>query len=150
MPIDESEYNLYDSKGNSLDRLKDRNLHSSVRFDKGSAEIIIELNEERRISALGINHLKINASSIKAYGENSQDYLAEFVSKYRISASSDGSNYTEVKRGVILVFGDEVILDFDPRDTKYIKFEALSTVGFESDFPKYMNAKVRIANISLY
>ncbi len=143
-------YKAYDEVGNDLSVIKNDNIWRDHIFDGKSASVILELNEDTALCALGITHKKLSWADMRAKGEKTADYLQGFVSKYRISVSSDGKEYKEVKRGVIKVFGDEVILDFAPTSAKFIKFEALSTVGYESDFPKYLDANVRIANISIY
>ena len=149
-PIPEADYDVFGADGVALDVLKNRDLFDSVRFNTATPELTIVLREERAISAVGITHLKINNVVIKDRGERIPDYLSEFVSKYRISVSTDNVKYTDVKEGRILVFGDEVILDFDPINAKYVKLCVLSTVGGESDCPKYKDAPARISEISLF
>ena len=144
------EYDIYDNCGNDLSVLKSTNIWRDRVFEGKSAEVILELKNEQKISALGLTHKKLSWQDMRAKGEKTADYLQGFVSKYIISVSSDGKEYKKVKEGVIKVFGDEVILGFEPEVAKYLKFEALSTVGYESELPKYRDAKVRIANISLY
>jgi hypothetical protein len=149
-PIDESEYVVYDGEGTEYPVLTDKNLSTDVVFAGDTVTLTLDLRSPRTVGALGIAHLKIYNRMVHFEGYLTQELLKGFVSRYRISVSLDGENYDEVRSGRILVFGDEVLLGFEPREVKYVRLECLSTVGKESSVGEYSDAKVRISELSLF
>ena len=149
-PIPESEYEVIDGDGNKLDVLKNRDLLTDVIFDSATPRVTVCLKEKRRVSALGVCHLKMIGRIIRASGIPTPDYLKSFMSQYRISVSVDGISYDTVREGRILVFGDEQILDFEPREVKYVRLEGLVTVGGDSSVKKYEDAMMRLSEISVF
>lgn len=149
-PIDEGEYVICDENGSEQPILKDRNLSTDVVFPGETVTLTATLGAPRTVSAVGITHLKIYNHMVRNGGFKTPDLVKGFVSRYRISVSSDGENYDEVRSGRILVFGDEVLLGFEPREAKYVRLECLSTVGKESSVGEYSDAKVRISELSLF
>lgn len=149
-PIDESEYVICDENGTEQPILKDRNLSTDVVFPGETVTLTATLGAPRTVSAVGITHLKIYNHMVRNGGFKTPDLVKGFVSRYRISVSTDGEHYDEVRSGRILVYGDEVVLGFEPREVRCVRFECLTTVGKESSVKDYADATVRISELSLF
>lgn len=76
--------------------------------------------------------------------------VSEFVSQYRISVSCDGEHFTECKSGTIRNYGGEEILSFPSVEARYVKFEALSTVGKETGSLILGKKHVKIGELSIF
>ena len=61
------------------------------------------------------------------------------------SADSDA-----VAEGKLHAFSGVEVVSFSEIAARFLKFEALSTVGYESDVPRYMNAPVSIGELSVF
>ena len=66
-----------------------------------------------------------------------------------IYLSTDGVNYTECKRARVQILGSENIIEFNPAEARYVRFEALGTVGSASCIERYKSRAVRIANLAV-
>lgn len=115
-----------------------------------TAEIVIDMHAVRQVRGLGHYPVPVTRERLAASGAPAAMLMAQFVSRYRISASADGESYTECAEGVMRVFGGEEIIRFAPIAARYIKFEVLSTVGRAGDLPKYAHARPAIGELTLY
>ena len=64
--------------------------------------------------------------------------------------STDGVNYTTCDEGQIRVFSGEEVLRFAPCKARYVRFSVLSTVGAEGGLKRYADAKISIAELSVF
>ena len=115
-----------------------------------TASIVMDLGCRRRICALGHYAYHFVIKELREKGIPEPERLKSFVSRYRIGVSLDGKEYTTVAEGKMRAFGGEEFLSFPENAARFIKFEALSTVGYESDVPKYMDAPISIGELSVF
>ena len=71
-------------------------------------------------------------------------------SKYRISTSLDGKEYTLCTEGRMRRFALEDIIPLGKIKARYIKFEVLSTVGLEYGRANYVNASLHLGGLTVY
>lgn len=123
-----------------------------------TVSILIDMGEAREISAVGYYVRRFTKDWIK---ETSQDWKAEiggrmleiikrYVAQYAISTSVDGVQYTPVASGAIRAFGDEEILAFPTHVARFVRFEALSTVGEQSGIPSLRGTCPSFGELSVF
>lgn len=140
--------NLTDGK--DLSTLINGNPAQSVLFDSGNAEIVIDMGDERDVSALGHYAPITSSDGVRAQGIIESVPISRFALDYEISVSCDGVSYTSVKEGIFRAFGGEEIVRFEKCKARYVKLNVKSTVGKRSYFKKYENARLEIAELSLF
>jgi hypothetical protein len=114
-----------------------------------SASYVIDMKKTHTVSALGhyspfMDRKKL-VEDIKI-----ENVLARLTSEYEIAVSLDGKNFTTVKSGQIRVFSGEEVLSFEPREARYVRFTVNSTVGGAGTLEVYRDAKILIAELSLF
>ena len=114
-----------------------------------SASYVIDMKKAQTVSALGHYSEFINRREI-AEGTTIQDIISRLVSRYEIAVSLDGEEYTTVKAGQIRVFSGEEVIGFEPCLARYVRFTVISTVGGAGVLEKYRDAKISIAELSLF
>ena len=115
-----------------------------------TASIVVDMGQEREISAIGHYAHHFVTSELREKGMEASEYIQSFVSKFRVSVSFDGKEYTAVREGKMRAFGGEEIIDFKKTAARFLRFDVLSTVGRESCVPKYMDANVSIGELSIF
>ena len=114
--------------------------------DRGTAEILIDMKEEREISAFGHYPYRL----LRQNHSNTADIVASFVGEYSISLSSDGESFKTVAEGAIRVYGGEVIIRFSTQKARFVKFAVKSNVGKMIGYEKYANAGLRIGELTIF
>ncbi len=114
--------------------------------DRGTAEILIDMKEEREISAFGHYPYRL----LRQYHSNTAEIVASFVGEYALSLSSDGESFKTVSEGMIRVYGGEVIIRFPPQKARFVKFAVKSNVGKMIGYDKYANAGLRIGELTVF
>lgn len=115
----------------------------------GTAEIIIDMKQEQQISALGFY-------PPTAPKKNKEDptvkarFHSKNPSKYRISISLDGKEYKVCAEGRLRRFAIEDIIPLGDKAARFIKFEALTTVGHEYGRAKYVNSNLHLGGLTIY
>ena len=114
-----------------------------------SANYVIDMKKVQTVSALGHYSPFIDR---KLLDKNvaMQDIISRFASGYEIAVSLDGEKFTTVKSGQIRVFSGEEVLSFEPCAARYVRFTVNSTVGGAGTLEAYRDAKVLIAELSLF
>lgn len=120
--------------------------HSSL--DKAS--YVIDMKEERKISAIGHYTPYIKFKALSLSGIAPSDIIAGFVANYRISLSSDGKSFTECKSGRIRRYSGEEIIYIGEQRARYVKFEVLSTAGLESGWPQHLKKPIVIGELTVF
>lgn len=109
-----------------------------------TADIVIDMKQARRVSALG------HYTPILAQANDKKDrvILASFAAEYEILTSLDGSEYTSVCDGFVRTYGGEVLLHFPETTARYLRFKVKSTAGAVSEYPQFIDAKLTIAELT--
>lgn len=139
------------------DEVSGQDADSIIRFnpdapwsaDKKSASIIIDMKREYNISALGFYPPTAPAKA-KDDIQIKPRHHKKNPSKYRISTSLDGKKYTTRAVGRLRRFATEDIIPLGEHNARYIKFEALTTVGYEYGRADYKDAPVHIGGLTVY
>jgi hypothetical protein len=151
IPLDSSNFCAWDTvTGADASAVLDGN--PSIAFDSTAttASVVIDLQQAHRVCALGHYAKRFTKDWIKETESKSTEIGKSFVSSYAISTSMDGISYTQCAAGKIRVFGDEQILSFPAHEARYIRFDALSTMGKESDRPELADSSVTIGELSVF
>ena len=114
----------------------------------GRASILIDMKEEKIIAGLSHYPFPVMRETLKGISVPAK--LAEFPSEYRISASTDGMNFTECDHGVFRVFGGEEIIPFAECEARYVRLEIFSTIGRVGGLPAYKDASLAIGEITIF
>lgn len=115
-----------------------------------TADLIFDLGEEKTVSALSHFPKWMEAFKIKEEGLQPCDKIKELPSKYRISVSRDGENFTRIASGLFRIFGWEETIRFAKLKARYVRLEILSTVGKEWEREEFLDAKLAIAELTLW
>lgn len=100
---------------------------------------IIDLGDVHTISAIGYHRHKI------PYNDLTQ--VKALLNRYCYSFSMDGTSYTTSYHGVITNYGSEQIHRFPTVSARYIKIEAISSVGSDAGD---LNSFPKIGELTLY
>lgn len=114
------------------------------------ATYVIDMKEEKSIAALGFYTPYIRRIELERAEIDTRVVIAGFVSKYRISVSCDGVNYKECTDGYICRYSGEQMIGFEQTKARYLKFEALTTVGQESWRPQYAECPLILSELSVF
>lgn len=114
------------------------------------ATVDIDLGEPMRVAAVGYYPHIVLRGKDKGPEWTTSDESASLVSRYAVYLSTDGENYTECKRARAQILGSENIIEFNPTEARYVRFEALGTIGSDSRIEKYRSREVRIANLAVF
>ncbi len=114
-----------------------------------SATYVIDMQKEQTFSAFGhYAPYEIRQELTKA-GLQPHCAFVRFVSRYELSASSDGINYTKFYSSQMREFGGEEIIRFAKQKARYVKFRVISTAGAEWR-DEFADAHIKIAELSLF
>jgi len=150
-PIDPSEFTAADEEtGIDAHTIVDNDPNTVWTNDRQTASIVIDMGKHHTVSAIGHLAPPVLKSQLKPLGIPDSEVIRRFVSRFRLSSSTDGQNYTVVLNGVMRNFGGEEILRFDGHKARYLKFEALSNVGMESRLEKHISDSTAISLITVY
>ncbi|MBE6597604.1 MAG: hypothetical protein E7641_08060 [Ruminococcaceae bacterium] len=133
----------------------------------GAATYLIDMKEEKTVSALGHyapfinrkafkeaeNCAPVSAKIVAKIGREKNfklvTALSRFVSKYEIWTSRDGENFEKCFDGQIRCFSGEDIIRFSPVKARYIKFKVLTNTGTEWR-PSFDDLTLHIAELTVF
>ena len=115
-----------------------------------TCSILIDMHDQRQISGLGHYPQLLDNGQLNLAGLTTSDAVARFPYAYRISTSWDGKCFKPVASGVFRIFSGEDIIRFEQHTARFVKLEILSTTGANSERSAYKNAKIAIAELTLY
>ena len=81
---------------------------------------------------------------------NKPETIACFMSRYEYLTSIDGISYQPACQGIVRLYGSEHIAEFTPREARYLKLRALSSVGSETRKAQFQNTPVAIGALRIY
>lgn len=148
-PIDMSRTRAF-SNGEEIATVINGNPLDPWYSDEITPTVTIDLGEEKLISALGYYPAIILRDASKGAEWTTSMETASLVSRFTVSASTDGESYTELASCVSQNLGAEHIVEFAPTECRYIRFTVLGNVGLDSGLKQYADRKTRIANLSLF
>lgn len=112
----------------------------------GEAEILIDMKEEKDISALGHYPYRL----IRSAGVDSTLIVASFAGEYEVSVSKDGKSFKKAAEGAIRVYGGEVIIRFDRTKARYLKFKVKSNIGKMIGYDRYQGLGLKIGELTVF
>lgn len=164
-PIDKTGFTVTElESGKDASVLVDDDPFTNWESEFGAATYLIDMKEEKMISALGHYTPYTERSKLKERAVISQKIVNElgrerrpevptaisrFVGRYQILVSCDGENFTLCDEGSVRCFSGEELLRFTPCKARYVKFKVLTTTGKEwrSSFD---DLTLNIAELSLF
>ena len=149
-PIDKSEFRIYDECGVSADALIDDDVHTNWQSEDGTATLTVDMGRVRRVRALGEYAPLIDIQKLRAEKIPEDMPKCSFAVDYVISASVDGENYEICDTGLFRAFAGEDIIEFAPREARYVRLEIKSTAGKRYGIKPYSDAPLKMAEISLF
>ena len=112
--------------------------------------IVIDMKKVQEVCAVGhVAPIMIRRPLMDA-GVDIAKKTAEFVGRFRITTSCDGESWEDGTERIARMFGREEVYRFSPRKARYVKFEVLTSLGVESDWPQLADATVSIAELSVF
>ena len=117
--------------------------------DERHPTLTIDMGEEKQISAIGCYpHVVIRQN--RPVGWNTRDEAKHIVTRFKVQASLDGENYTELASVTFQALGCEKIAEFARTRARFLKFEILGNVGTDSYKPNYKDTTSKIGNITVF
>ena len=111
--------------------------------------LTIDMGEEKQISAIGCYpHVVIRQNRPACW--NTRDEAKQIVTRFKVHASLDGENYTELTSVTFQALGCEKIAEFAKTRARFLKFEVLGNVGTDSYKPNYKDTTAKIGNITVF
>lgn len=151
-PLDMSGFSAVEADGGAdASVVINGDLFTSYHSDKQTASILIDMKEERRITALGLFAPYVLRTNEKIGDHYKLTEAVESIpADVAIYTSKDGKVFEKQADAYCRIFADENIIRFAPTDARYVRFDVLSTVGRYSGKPKYADAKAAIGNLTLF
>ncbi|MBQ3075070.1 MAG: discoidin domain-containing protein [Clostridia bacterium] len=134
--------------GKDAGKLLNNDVFDYWQAENTTATILLDMQEEKTVSALGVYHRILSQKEIKAEGLIPPDKNVEFPARYVLSASIDNKDFKVVSQGRFRVFSAEEMLRINPTTARYLKLEILSTVGKDCRREKFAEAKVVIGELT--
>ena len=158
-PLDKTKFTAVDEQsGADATAVLDNDPGVAYEAKTPTVSVLIDMGEAREISAVGYYVRRFTKDWIKAtsvdwkveIGERVLEITKRYVTEYAISTSVDGVQYTPVASGAIRAFGDEEILAFPTHVARFVRFEALSTVGRQSGIPALQDTCPSFGELSVF
>ena len=149
-PISKEKFSITEKSGKDASDLINNDPTSEWEADGTSAEFVIDMGEERCVSALGNYAVGLIRPRVGNVGDIMAKMEAAFPVDYRISTSTDGKNYTLADEGIFRTFSGEEIVKFEPRKARLVKLELLSTVGSRLGRAPYDKIPMKLAELTLF
>lgn len=149
-PIDKTGFEAYDEASQS-DASQVLFGNHVIPYESAVKEacIVIDMQKERKVSAVGYTTPRMPRTSPSAHGECVVNH-ARYPRRIRISLSKNGTSYETVYIGGIRTYSNEEIFEFIERTARFVKFEVLSTVGDEYGREEYLLPHCLIGIISIF
>ncbi len=150
LPLDKTGFTvLEEESGKDASVLVNGNPLEKWCSDLPSASYLMDMKEEKEISALGHYSPYVIRKECKELGVDMCEFVALFVSKFEISTSLDGVHFEPCAQGQLRVFSGEEIIPFAPRKARYVRFRAINTTGAEWR-KAYADRHLQIAELSVF
>ena len=148
--IDKSEFTAVDSCGNACPEIINGNPKIPWISGKEKPCVTVDMKQLYTVKGIGYtNHHFVRPECNDEYPATKR--IAEFVSEYKVLSSVDGISYTPCAKGCIRAFGGETEIYFDrPCKARFIRFEAVETVGSKSGDKKYTGIPAVLGEISVF
>lgn len=151
IPIDKTGFTAVDMiSGADASKLINDDPHATWISQDTTCSIVIDMQEEKEIAALGHYPRPLNALQLRQAGIDLPEKISEFPSGYKLSTSCDGKTFTCRAEGLFRVFGGEEFIRFEKHTARYVKLEILSTCGAVSERKQFQNANVAIGELTVY
>ena len=111
--------------------------------------VVIDMKKERDVCALGY-YPHIVQRQGRPEGWQTRYETKSLVTRFKVHASLDGKNYTELACFTCQTLGCESIVTFPETKARYIKFEVVGNVGLDSYRPNYADTETIIGNLTLF
>ncbi len=118
--------------------------------DKNTASILIDMKEEKNVSAIGHYAPFVDRRQLIAEQKSLSWVFGRMAARYEIHTSVDGEHFEKRADGFVRVYGGEEILPFEPVSARYIRFDVLSNAAEESDRKELANPSLAIAELSVF
>ena len=115
-----------------------------------SGSILVDMGAVQDTAGLGVYHPILEAGKLKAAGISSSEAMSHLPYEYRVSTSADGKDFEEKASGVFRIFGAESVIRFPRHDARFLRLELLSTVGANSCLAAYREAKIAVAELTVF
>ena len=123
-----------------------------------TARIVIDMKTPHGICAIGHWGKHVSKAILRErYGEWKTpsrtlglSTFGGYATRYAVSTSEDGVQWTLRKQGCSRSFADEEILAFDACTARFVAFEILSTVGKDSGIPALREVPVNLGALTLF
>lgn len=149
-PIDMSACTATDAvSGKDASLAIDGNAFVPYVADEKTASIVIDMKENKKITALGHIPWHITRNE-EMKGERLHEAAATIPAEYSIHTSTDGVRFTKLLDGYCRIFADEEMIRFAPTEARYVRFDVSSTVGAYSENPTYADATVTVGNLAIF
>lgn len=133
---------IFYSSGSNADSILNTDLSDYYISDAPTAELVIDMGAVHTISAAGYYPNSI----VRKQPET----IACFLSRYEYWTSLDGISYEPACQGMVRLYGSEHIAQFAPREARYLKLKALSSVGSDGSHVQFKNVPVAIGALRIY
>lgn len=147
-PIDKSVLKAT-SRGIDASEVINGDPHNSWESGELLPIVIIDLGEEREISAFGLYPHYVEFQN-KPKGFRSREETKSIVTRFKIYVSLDGENYKEVANEQCQNLAWEMVVSFPKTLARYVKFETLGNVGLDSRRPNYADTETKIGEITIF
>ena len=149
LPMDKTGFTAVELQtGKDAGKLLNDDVFDYWQSEGTTATLLLDLQETKELSALGVYHKILSQKEIKAEGLIPPDKNCQFPSEYVLSVSVDGEEFKVVSHGRFRVFSAEEIIRFTRTDARYLKLEILTTVGKECRREKFVNAPIVIGELT--
>ena len=149
VPFDKSAFTCKDEvSGKNAATLINSDPETVWETDETTCSILIDMQEEKELYALGHYAQRLGHKMIKEEGLTPPDKFCRFPSVFRITSSTDGKNFEFCEEGLFRVYGGEEIIRFAPRKARYVRLEILASVGKNSQRKAFANAGIVMAELS--
>ncbi len=150
-PLDKSRFRVTElTSGQDASILVNNDPSDAWESDLKTADLVIDMGEEKTVRAFGHYPPRFGMADLVAHNRQINEAVTHFACRYLLSTSTDGKNFTEKAKGVLRIFGAEEIIPMEEHTARYIRFEVLSTVGKESEYPALLDQTVHIAELSVF
>jgi len=152
VPLDKTGFTAAAADGTDASALVDDDPYTVWTSPETTASVTIDMHKTQTVTALGHYPRMVTQAMSDALGLRKEytDWIKELPYEYRIAVSEDGQNFETKAQGVFRSFGGEEIIRFAPCAARYLRLEVLSTCGKASQWKQFADAKVAVAELTVY